>query len=259
MILQQDLWFWQTAHFSHDTESLWGVVFFPFIYLSFSAVGEQIVKWDSQGVIFTKATETLPPESPDWRQLGLQGQEVSCLNFLVKNADSVAQNCRLISFSVAEGGRKEKSKQFFFFPNWMLVFSHVKRLFMSRIIFYCLFEILQWKRKYFSWFFFPISSDTWESNFRSSQHFISIFNLEEAGNWNARLSNSSDKNTNILFPWSSHPSSQGSGALCTVTGEDRISTWPVHWKMSVWCPLRVHQTGGPESDPRISLMPENQI
>lgn len=76
------------------------------------------MKWDSQGVIFTKATETLPPESPDWRQLGLEGEEeVSCLNFLVKNADSVTPNCKLISFSVVEGGKKEKSKQFFLFPN----------------------------------------------------------------------------------------------------------------------------------------------
>lgn len=58
-------------------------------------------------MIFTKATETLPPESPDWRQLGLEGEEVSCLNFLVKNADSVTQNCKLISFSVAEGKKRE--------------------------------------------------------------------------------------------------------------------------------------------------------
>lgn len=78
------------------------------------------MKWDSQGVIFTKATETLPPESPDWRQLGLEGEEVSCLNFLVKNADSVTHNCKLISFSVAEGKKKrkkDKSKQFFLFPD----------------------------------------------------------------------------------------------------------------------------------------------
>lgn len=58
-------------------------------------------------MIFTKATETLPPESADWRQLRLEGEEVSCLNFLVKNADSVTPNCKLISFSVVEGKTRE--------------------------------------------------------------------------------------------------------------------------------------------------------
>lgn len=114
--MQQDLWFWQTAHVSHDTESRRGFSSRSFTSHLALPVGKQW-EWDSQGVIFTKAAQTLPPQSPDWRQLGLQGEEVSCLNCLLKNAHSVTPNCKFISFSVAEGKKKEKSKQFFLFPN----------------------------------------------------------------------------------------------------------------------------------------------
>lgn len=81
MIIYQDLWLWQTAHFSHESESHSGFVFFPFIYLLFIDAGGQIVKWVSESVIFTKATETLPLESADLKQLGLEEEEMSCLNF----------------------------------------------------------------------------------------------------------------------------------------------------------------------------------
>lgn len=43
-------------------------------------------------------------------RLGLEGEEMSRFNFFlfVKNADSVTPNCKLISFSVAELGGKNK-------------------------------------------------------------------------------------------------------------------------------------------------------
>lgn len=68
---------------------------------------------------------TLPPKSPDWRQLGLGGGSV-LFEFFVKNAHSVTPNCKLISFSLVEGGKKKRSQNSCFcfqieclsFPMW---------------------------------------------------------------------------------------------------------------------------------------------
>lgn len=109
-------------------------------------------------MIFTKATETLPPESADWRQLRLEEEEVTCLNFLVKNADSVTPNCKLISFSVVEGKTREVKIVGFVSKLNACVFP-CEETSCQRVFFLSCLKSCNGKENILA-DFFPISSDT---------------------------------------------------------------------------------------------------
>lgn len=188
--MQQDLWFWQTAHVSHDTESRRGFSSRSFTSHLALPVGKQcngiLRVWSLQRPLKHFLRRALIGDN--W---GYRGRKCPVWTACWKMHIQWHQTVNSFHFLLQKGKKKRSQNSSFCFQIECLRFPMWRDFLCQRLFFISCLKSCNGKENILA-DFCPISSDTWERNFRSSQHFISIFNLEEAGNWNTHHSKSSD-------------------------------------------------------------------